>query len=392
MHILESAALYSGLKVRSPWINTKIFPVPFDKYILIDTQKSTNGFAFKRYGELISLVNPHLKQGNFGIIALVKDAKIADQRNVKVINSTNLDPRHLASIVYNSELTVTSDELTGALCDFFKIKTVFIGDTETVIGRGPYFSKEVSNIRILLKDKVSEINVEDIYEQILEQLGIENKQSIQSVHTGELYNDDINRIIEVTPEQIISPEAYPENIINIRIDYLKQDLEDFHYKGIFENLKIRKCTIITDRPFKTEVFEPLKSQILAIYYDITNGVDEEFAKNAKLICSKLNFIYTQNPGEDASLLNERKLAVIDFPERISSSKREPIKIKNFEGLVYKSNKFIISNNRTYLSRAALESGSTASAGALEQEVSKIKDNINILTGEDQDCIFIFKKN
>jgi hypothetical protein len=105
---------------------------------------------------------------------------------------------------------------------------------------------------------------------------------------------------------------------------------------------------------------------------------------------KIDFIFNKSKNKNESVLNNKKLELIDYQEIINiventDKPTEEIKESKF----YKSKKILFANNNTYLSKAAYLENKPVNLDKLDV-IQNIKDinNIDLLIEEDADyCLF-----
>jgi hypothetical protein len=394
MHILESFSLFSGSKIKTPWINQKIFPCDFSKFIIVNSSSNVTGANFSNYTDLLNILNKELERREIGIIFFTDIPQVFNAKNIKLMKASAVDPNHLAYLIQNSELVVSGDEFSIAIASYLNVPNIFIGDNESMKGRGAFFGKDSSETIGI--DKNNKIEIEDITKRIFLKLKINNTKelSIKTIYRGELYNDKVSKIIEVTPEQILPQSVLPGfQLLNIRIDYLKRQLLPNDYKSMFENLKIRKCSIITDRSFNIGLFSQLKEQVNSIIYDVTNELDNNFVKECLKITKNVILLHTEKNEENKDQeIRDQKLLLVDNPIPIKKVKKDSADIQIDKNMFFKSKKLIFSKNKVYLSKASLDSDLAIDINTKDhQEINTLKkEDLETLKSEDADCILIFK--
>ena len=114
-------------------------------------------------------------------------------------------------------------------------------------------------------------------------------------------------------------------------------------------------------------------------YDITfKNIDFDFVNKVKFYGIKIDFIFNKSKNKDETILNNRKLELIDYPELINIiENQEKPKDKIQQSNFYKSKKLFFANNKTYLSYAAYLENKPVNLDKLDvsQKISDI-NNIN----------------
>lgn len=397
MHILESFALYSGLKIDRPEINEKFFPCQYDKFILISDFSYTRQNRFQNFSDVIVQINDDLKQKNIGILYITNTNQQIDVDNTSIVKYEQFKPQQLYYLIKNCELFCGTDELCAAIASSLNVKNIFVGTPSEMSFSGPFFNQKGESH--VLANSVKNIKVEDVCSQILTQLDAKNKaKAPKTLHIGSLYRDSQPKIIEMIPDGVFSPDLFSDQIINIRLDYLDV-IEKHHQINMFEMLKTRKCNIITDKKFEIQAFFPLRQNINSIAYDITKNIDVEFLKQCRFTCQNTNLIFNNVQDDSSEVLKQRKLETIDIPIIISVFDKlkfdKSIFSKNdIRDLKYRSKKFILAKGKAYISQAAFKSDrpvkTEVEMSHAEQPLKDIEDNLQIFEEEDSDCVIILK--
>ena len=396
MHLLEKYALSTGSKINKPFIIKKYFPLPFNKYITIQNSSGMSGKCYDYFQDVIDFIFPSLEKNGYKIIQIgSKD----DRPLNKVINlqgSTNIN--QTAFILDNSKLHIGNDSFAIHMCSAFNVPLIGLYSISSPEIAGPFW-KNTNQICLTPKNykpsfnpnenpkKVNEIKIEQIINGVNQLLFNDSRESIETLFTGERYQQNI--IIEIFPNQIIPNNFFPNQILNIRFDY-KKELDEKDYLSSLNNLNIRPCSIITDKIFDLRPFLQFKDKIKHIFYNITDSLDLKFVQNLSYLGFNYSLIFDSLDNEE--ILNKRKVECIDFPFNIDVIKEtvKPDIVIN-DNTFYKSNKFIIYNNKTYLSKAAQESDKPIDINNsnLTQKLTEI-NNIELFLKEDINYSLIYK--
>lgn len=399
MHILEQYALNCGLKIDKPYIYEKYFPIPFEKYITFNPFGKFNSRKYSYWQEVIDLITPILNKENISIVQIGGQNEIGYNQCVHLMGQTNYN--QTAYIIKNALLHFGVDSFPVHIASYFDKKIVALYSNMYASQSKPYWSTK-ENIELIqadLKNKkpsysseenpkiINNIKPEEIVSKILKLLNINHNFEHETIFIGSRYEHDI---LESTPSIILPPEVFPGTLLNIRFDYIEQ-IEEKDYICTLNNLSNRNCAIITDKPIQVEHLLQLKDKITGIMYDITfKNIDFDFVNKVKFYGIKIDFIFNKSKNKDETILNNRKLELIDYPELINiienqEKPKEEIQQSNF----YKSKKLFFANNKTYLSYAAYLEDKPVHLDKLDvnQKISDI-NNIDLLLEEDGDyCLF-----
>jgi hypothetical protein len=236
--------------------------------------------------------------------------------------------------------------------------------------------------------RVNEIPVDKVI-SVVEKLLFDTQDiTIDIANIGNRYS---HHIIETLPKDIFSPQSFPNQHINIRFDYIDQ-IQDEDYNGLFNNLNIRPCTIITDKPINLQPFLQLKDKIGNIIYNVTKKIDMNFISDLKHFGGKVHIIFEINKSSE-KILEDRKFDLIDtqYIIEIIENKLPQISESDLKNLNYKSSKLFITNNEIYLSRAAfLENKPIKNFTSDKYQSLKDIDNIQLFLEEDSEFCLLFK--
>jgi hypothetical protein len=402
MHLIERYATSTGLKIDKPFIFEKFYPLPVEKYISFQPFSKYNSKNYDYWDEVISLIKPILDKNNIFLV------QIGSGKDKPVGNCINLCGQTKISqasfIIKNALMHVGADSFGAHVASGYNKKIVALYSNNNINNVKPYWTKDEDMVLLKpeIKNKpnysaeespknINKIKPELIAKSILKLLGFKDRINFNTTFVGEKYG---NLFLESVPSMIIPNNIFPDYVLNIRFDYIK-NIEELDYINTLNNLNIRDCIIITDKPLKIEKFYNLKDKIKTIFYDITfQNIDFEFIKKTKILGIKLEFIFHKTSDASNDLLNHKKLELIEYPELINvvENSLKPIdEIKTSS--YYKSRKIIFANNNIYLSKAAfLENKPAQFTNILDtyQDLKEIK-NIDLLIQEDSDfCLFYNK--
>ena len=396
MHLVETYSLSTGSKIRKPFIHKKFFPLPFEKYITIQNSSGMQGKCYDYFQEVINFVYEDLEKAGYKIIQIGTKEDRALNNVFHLHGQTNIN--QTAFILENSKLHIGNDSFAIHMCSAFNVPLIGLYSVSSPEIAGPFW-KNKNQICLTPKNwkpsfnpnespkRINEIKIESIIESIKVLLNINFSQNIETLFIGQRYGQIL---LESIPSIILQNNIFPEIPLNIRFDYIEQ-IEEKDYICTLNNLNIRKCTIITDKALEIEKLAQLKDKIINLFYDITfNNIDFDFINKVKLLGIKIDFIFNKSKNKDESILNNKKLELVEHQEIIhivEDTQKPTEKIK--ESAFYKSKKIIFGNNNAYLSKAAYLENKPINLDKLDmaQKISDI-NNIDLLIEEDAEyCLF-----
>jgi hypothetical protein len=399
MHLIERYATSAGVKIDKPFIYDKIFPIPVEKYISFQPFSKYNSKNYDYWDEVIDIILPYLEKENIYIVQIGgKDDKPL-KNCINFCGQTRIS--HAAFIIKNSLMHVGADSFGAHVASGYSKKIVAIYSNNNINNVKPYWTKKED--MVLLEPNrenkpnysaeenpktINKIKPETIAKAILKLLNINFRSTQETLFIGNRYG---NVIIESIPSIIIPQQVFPNLLLNIRFDYIDQ-IEEKDYICTFNNLNIRNCAILTDKPIEIEKFLQLKDKITNIFYDITfNKIDFNFIDKVKFYGIKIDFVFNKSKNKDEQSLNGKKLELIEYQELINiiENQKKP-KEQILQSKFYKSQKILFANNSSYLSKAAyLENKPVNLNEDVSQKISDI-NNIDLLIEEDGDHCYFYK--
>ena len=398
MHLVETYSLSTGSKIKKPFIHKKFFPLPFDKYITIQNSSGMQGKCYDYFQEVVNFVYEDLGKAGYKIIQIGAKEDKALNNVFHLQGQTNIN--QTAFILENSKLHIGNDSFAIHMCSAFDVPLIGLYSVSSPEIAGPFW-KNKNQICLTPKNwnpsfnpnespkRVNEIKIESIIESIQTLLNINLSQNIHTIFIGERYG---HILLEAIPSIILPNTVFTEVPLNIRFDYIDK-IEEKDYICTLNNLNTRKCAIITDKPLEIEKLFQLKDKIINLFYDITfNDIDLNFVNKIKSLGMKIDFIFNKSKNKNESVLNNKKLELIDYQEIINIVENTDKPTEEIrESKFYKSKKILFANNNTYLSKAAYLENKPVNLDKLDV-IQNIKDinNIDLLIEEDADYSLFYK--
>jgi hypothetical protein len=387
MHILESYATSCGLKIDKPFIFEKFFPIPFDKYITLHGFAKFNSRRYDYWEEVLDFISPVL--GDHGINIL----QVGGKEEPKLHNCINLNGQtninQLAYVVRRSLLHVGIDSFPIHLASAY---TKILGLYPNMFKEHskPYWSKE-EDVLLIEPDRnghkpsysanenpkvINNIKPEYIANKIFEMLGLKERINLTTILRGPNFNK-------------INIEMIPNSVIEINgIDTLLVRMDLYHNEQfLLEQLKRTKCNIVTKNPINIDILKSFKGKIEQIVYFIDENNDPLFVKSLQKI--GLNCVLISEMSKEE--VDKKKFDYLDFgfiSQKLSPNPTDIEKIKEIgvQNLVYKSNKFLISEGKIYPSVAAWKKNAPISS--LRPEYCGVIDSEEFW--RDMENFYIFK--
>ena len=187
---------------------------------------------------------------------------------------------------------------------------------------------------------INNIKPDEIAENILQKLNLNKHIKYKYLHIGSNYT---NKTIEIVPNMVVDPKVF--NLTNLIV---RMDLE-FNENILEQLLFISKCIILTNKPISENIIKKYKNNIMQVVYKIEEKNDPNFIKLLRSLNIQYGLIsYLNKIDVDKIKIDYMDLGLIlklDF-----NSKQN----YNFNAKYYKSQNFLISNSKLYMSEAAFQ--------------------------------------
>jgi len=395
MHLLQTYALATGSKIKKPFILKKLYPLSCEKYITIQNSSGMTGKCYDYFQDVIDFLHEKLEKFRYKIVQIGnKD----DKPLQRVINLQGLTDIHqTAFILNNSKLHIGNDSFAVHMCSAFDIPLVALYSISSPEIAGPFWK---NNNQICLTPenwlpsfnpnespkKVNEIKIEKVVSAVESLLFKDSNYNINILNIGNKYGMNM---LECYADQILPPDIFPNQLLNIRLDY-SETIENKEYNAILNNLNIRECSIVTDKPFNLQPFIQFKERLNSVFYDVTKELNIEFLNNLNILGVKTFLVFHLNEKNESEL-NSRKIDIIDYPLNIEIIKRNKINIESSS--TYKSSKLLFANNKIYLSKTAkLNDKPILDLNSIWEQSLNDFEHLDVFAEDDCDYCLIYKNN
>lgn len=368
MKLLERYALASGLKIGKQNLLSKFYPVSCDKYItlMVGSGQAAKNYTF--WPEVIALLFPILSEKGISIVQIGRDdPPLLNCTNL--LNQTNI---HQTNYVLENALAhVGGDSWTSHRAGYLDIPLVEVFGSTSVQNHGPYkynsnsifieshrFGKVPSFQAQEFPKTVDVIPPEQIANSVLKVLKIDFQYNHKSLFIGPFYQQPA---IEVVPNCVLSPQFQLPNPPLIRMDY------DFNETNLVENLKVRKCIIITDKEIDPNILSTMKPNIAMLRINIEN-ISIDWMRTVKRIGLNINYFTLE---KDVQKVHDKRLELVSYClfDQIEYPRKENLKSgietylneklpEDFDitQVKFKTNKFLVSDSKIYLSKPHWKAG------------------------------------
>jgi len=354
MHLLEQYALACGVKIDQPFVETNYFPLPFSDYIIIHPASGMDAKNYDYYADVIELIYPLLQKNNIEIVQIgTKEDKILPHCYA-VNGNTSLGQSFF--LIKNSLLLLGNDSFSSHVAGGFDVKLVSLYSNLYKECCKPYWGSPDNQILIqadrngkkpsyAAQEEVKAVNnikPEKIANSILSLLDIKSPLNLyETLHVGSYYQQSA---VEVIPN-FFNPNIIPrENGINLRLDY------HFDLETASQWMFTYKTHLIINRQVDPKYFTVIRNNLAKISVELSKEIEPEYIDVLKNLGCEIELF----APEDENLVKTR-LDFIDWGvDKLEFGAKKDLDCveKICDNTCYKSSKTILSNEKTYSSKAA----------------------------------------
>lgn len=369
MKLLELYSLATGLKIGRQSLAESFYPLPVEKYITLQASSGMAAKNYSYYGEVVNFLLPKLKQLGVSVVQLGGPEDQPVQGCIHLQGKTTLHQSN--HILRNSQLHIGNDSWMAHRVGALKIPLVVCYGSTTVANHAPFeydatqtilieshrFGRKASYQAQEAPKTINLIKPEDIANAALRLLGLPQTTQ-ESIFIGAAYQQPI---IELVPDSVVAPNVQiPGNLI-IRMDYAHNE------KILAQNLSLRPCNVIASHEIDLAILGQLRQNIAAMRLEI-DKISPGWIKEFKKLGIKT--MYSCSEREPAKVAAMR-LGYFDacffdqfVPPTGEDFRRDAEKYLNkpldsalkLDTLSFKSNKFLLSDNKVFLSKAHWKAG------------------------------------
>ena len=292
MNLTEKMALDCGVKIEQPYLDQYFLPLKSDKFIIFDTRCNNPSGEYDYFIDVYDLIKGYLKQNNIQVFQFAneKNSKIPCDKCFITINK-----KHENYLIARSKLLITNENYTLHIASAFNTKSIGLYSLNKPANKRPIWNKQS---QIILESHregnlpsyntcsetpktINFISPYEIAKNILDVLNIEHDlERFELVYLGKSFHQ---KIVEIVPDFISTPEFMKNRSVNLRLDYIKNlNGNVFNYW-----LTNRKVNIITDKDINIGLLNTFKSNILLITVMMSSNISENFLKGCKSLGLKL---------------------------------------------------------------------------------------------------------
>ena len=341
MNLLKSFKTTTGLEPGKAHIYEKIFPLPFDNYIILETQSADPNKNYCFWSRIIELIKPILTKENVNIIHFIDDKRYHFD-DIYIDSSVLLAQK--AYLLTKAKLFCGASKIYSLICSEYGIKQCYlkydyyvdnISEQENVIN-SDFKRKNFANPT---PSPINNIRPEEIAKKIIKMLFNYEPEFDNTISIGRVY---ATQSIEIIPDNVFNIKSDGKNEIVIRMDYL------FSEDNLDKQLDLLSASVVTNKPINKNILIRHSRKIKKLYYKIEKDSNAEFVNLLESLGIDFELI-TSLTEED---LNKEKIKYMDFKK---INRLNVLDLKFLDGLdkskvYFKSNKIVVKSGKTFCSR------------------------------------------
>lgn len=356
MHLTETYAHYAGVKPGKPFIQEDYFPIPFDKYIVI---QAGAGMISKQY-DYFSYVVEHLK---YNVLQI--GGKDDEKLPVTINLCGNTSWNQSAHLIRHASLFIGCDSACNHIASALGTPRIAVFGATSPLTCGGAWNKHkgvemtpvnmqgcaapcFNNECIRPQKCINSITPEMILAQIANVLGKDSIKPVKFLHHGTLSRQQILEFIPYSlNSQTFGTMTLVNGIMSVRCDLHEPNLEEF---SAFCNQTPHKFVVLIN-PCDIDKFKVHHSKIERLLFVVTKENIKEGIQQMK-IASRQLYKTGLISYLDHAEFNEYKLDMLDYAPiaKISYFESKPeheylvgktINIKTSRKVIGKDGKFFL---------------------------------------------------
>jgi hypothetical protein len=366
--LIETYARSTGLKIDKPWIKEDFFPLPFTKYITLSAGSGQGAKNYDFYHEVLQFLSPILLKYGIQVVLLGSKDDPIIQGTFDMRGRTSISQSYY--ILKRALVHLGNDSWAAHAAGWSGVPLVALyGSTDSNI-HGPYWKGEtrlISSHRFGRKPSFSAhespktinlIRPEVVVNSVLELLNVPERFNQTSLYIGPYYS---NTVLEWIPNCAIDANYNPDVPLTARMDlhHDEQQLLNVLQSG-------RKVNIVTKEPINIQILDSFKNSIMTYNHEISENCPPQYIKRIKIIIPKSIFFSRLKLEDELSALRFKFFDICNIEQAIDRKKEDFLRESkeyinntvdieyNFDKMLFRTNKYVLSNSKIYFSNAHAE--------------------------------------
>lgn len=353
MNLTEKMALDCGVKVSTPYLDKYFFPLKNDNFIIFDTRCKNPFGEYDYFNDVFDLIKEELKRQNIEVF------QIADEKNNRLPCDRcfiSLNKKQENYLISKAKLLISNENYTLHVASIFNTKSIGLYSLNYAANIRPIWNLD-SQI-ILESDRdgnlpsygtlnespktVNFISPYVVASKILNSLNLKHDlDKYDLVYLGKSFHQ---KVVEVVPNFISSPEFMKNKSLNLRLDYV----QNLNVSVLNYWLTNKKVNIITDKDINTNLLIPHKNNIIMMTIMISPNISETFLQNCKSLGLKIKIFC-----DSKEKINDYRFKFLNWEiDKDFDEENNLEKIKNLsEKSKFISSKILISSGKQYSCKA-----------------------------------------
>jgi hypothetical protein len=342
MNLLKSFSITTGLEPGKSYLYERLYPLDFDKYIILDTQSSNPNCHYVFWFRVIELIEPILAKNGIKIVHFIEDKRY-HFNHTYVDNSNSLSER--AYLLKKALLFCGSSKLYSLMASEYGVKQCFIKtdytldntlvEDEQII----HSDKERKNFLNPTGARINNIRPEEIAKRILKSALGEDHVFDNTISIGKVFSA---QNLEVIPDCAFKINNNSKNEIVIRMDYL------FSEENLDILLSYQACVIVTNRAINKNLLTKRINNIKKIYFRVEKNSDPSFIDTIEELKMDYDIVTTLTNSD----LESEKIKFFDYKK---INRLNVLDLNFLDGLdkskvYFKTNKIVIKGAKTFPSK------------------------------------------
>lgn len=342
MNLLKSFSATTGLEPGDSYLYESLYPLDFDKYIVLDTQSTNPNFHYVFWFRVVELIEPILSKHNIKIVHFIEDKR--DHFNhTYVDNSNSLSQK--AYVLKKALLFCGSSKLYSLMASEYSVNQCFIKTDyilDNVLAKEYeiiYSDNKRKNFLNPTAARINNIRPEEIAKKILKSVLNEDHSFDNTISIGKVF---AAQNLEIIPDCAFKINNNLKNELVIRMDYF------FSEENLDILLSYQPCSIVTNKAINKNVLIKRLNKIKKIYFKVEKNSDPSFIDTIEELKIDYEIITTLTNSDlesekikffDYKKINRLNILDLEFLEGLDKSK-----------IYFKTNKIVIKGAKTFASK------------------------------------------
>lgn len=379
--LLSTYAAACGLQIGEANLKEQFYPLAFPRYLTIQTGSGQAAKNYDYWQEVIVMLKPMLDTAGITVVHLggKDDPPLQGAHDLR--GKTNVQQSYY--LIKRAALHMGNDSWLAHCAGWSKIPLVAVYGSTSVANHGPYWYNPDTTVLLSShrgggvptyssQEQPKTINLiapETIGNAVLRLLNTGPLLTQQTRLIGLIYN---HPVFELVPNSFPAPTFVPNAPIVVRMDYL------FNEEVLLNLLKTgRKVNIITNKALDLNMLSQFRRSILSYTHDLDASCPLQYVGALKGVIQHHSFFTKEKDEAKVADLRYRFFDVCNVERATDVSRDDYLNASlaylngneahrvdlerelGYDGvsrLMFKSNKYILSDGKVFLSMAHLKKG------------------------------------